>query len=68
MQAFGHLVIAWTWLDVLLAVPGDSTRPEHEGRRRARYFFHTSCRRSMPGCGLSRRATRPAPTMPEEAF
>src|SRR6478735_9142879 len=27
MQAFGHLVIAWTWLDVLLAVPAQPSKP-----------------------------------------
>jgi butyryl-CoA dehydrogenase len=40
MQAFGHMVIAWIWLDVLLAdsATGGSRA---EGRRAAsRYFFH----------------------------
>ena len=38
MQAFGHMVLAWMWLELLL-VPGQG--PAAEGRRRAaRYFFH----------------------------
>src|SRR3954468_20098760 len=41
MQAFGHLVIAWTWLDVVLVLPASATKPADEGRvRAARYFFH----------------------------
>ena len=39
MQAFGHTVMAWTWLSVIASTQGkDAT---HEGRRRAcDYFFN----------------------------
>src|SRR5688572_2442515 len=41
MQAFGHLVIAWTWLDVVLVLPAQPASAADEGRlRAARYFFH----------------------------
>jgi butyryl-CoA dehydrogenase len=41
MQAFGHTVLAWTWLDVALAIAPDAKEPAHVGRRAAtRYFFH----------------------------
>jgi butyryl-CoA dehydrogenase len=41
MQAFGHTVIAWTWLDVALAVPQGTSDAAHTGRLAAtRYFFH----------------------------
>ena len=69
MQAFGHLVIAWTWLDVLLALPPASPAAADEGRRRAaRYFFHYELPK-IPGW-LQAVATRDATcaTMPEEAF
>jgi butyryl-CoA dehydrogenase len=39
MQAFGHVVLAWIWLDVVLAEtddPGDAA----QGRRAAQRFFH----------------------------
>ncbi len=40
LQAFGHVVLAWIWLDVVLAV---EQRPDHglaPGKRAAmRYFF-----------------------------
>ncbi len=69
MQAFGHMVIAWTWLDVLLSVPPESRDPAHIGRRAAtRYFFHYELPKI--GAWLAVVATRD-PTcaeMPEEAF
>ncbi len=39
MQAFGHMVLAWVWLDVALACTQNT--PAHEGRRRAMQFFFT---------------------------
>jgi alkylation response protein AidB-like acyl-CoA dehydrogenase len=46
MQAFGHVVLAWIWLDVQLAAPADapfatSSIASHAGRARAAaYFYH----------------------------
>jgi butyryl-CoA dehydrogenase len=37
LQAFGHTVLAWLWLDVVLAVQGSS--PFAEGKRAAARFF-----------------------------
>ena len=62
MQAFGHLVIAWTWLDVLLALPAVTAAPAHEGRGAPPATSSTTnCRRSAPGCASSKPATPPAP-------
>jgi alkylation response protein AidB-like acyl-CoA dehydrogenase len=38
MQAFGHAVLAWLWLDVVLAAQGDSDFAQGK-RAAARYFF-----------------------------
>ncbi|MCF8207712.1 MAG: acyl-CoA dehydrogenase [Methylotenera sp.] len=38
LQAFGHTVLAWLWLDVVLAVSGDGAFAEGK-RAAARYFF-----------------------------
>jgi len=71
MQAFGHMVLAWIWLDVALTVPGQAAQqsPIHQGRlRAARYFFHYELPKI--GAWLQVAATRD-PTcaeMPEEAF
>ncbi len=40
LEAAGHLVVAWLWLEQLLAT-GDSTDSFYDGKRAAaRYFFH----------------------------
>jgi alkylation response protein AidB-like acyl-CoA dehydrogenase len=70
MQAFGHMVLAWIWLDVLLAIPPESTGvPAQQGRLRAARFFY---RYELPkiGAWLNVAASRDATCagMPEEAF
>ena len=40
MQAFGHMVIAWIWLDVLLADSATGGSRAEGRRAAARYFFH----------------------------
>ena len=41
MQAFGHMVLAWIWLDVALVAIAAPPTPAREGRLRAeRFFFH----------------------------
>jgi butyryl-CoA dehydrogenase len=60
MQAFGHTVLAWIWLDVALAVlakDNDLASAAHRGAwRRSATSSTTSCPRSVPGCRWSRRA------------
>jgi hypothetical protein len=71
MQAFGHTVIAWIWLDVVLTVPADAARRStaQTGRvHAARYFFHYEL--PKVGAWLKVVETRD-PTcadMPEDAF
>jgi alkylation response protein AidB-like acyl-CoA dehydrogenase len=69
MQAFGHMILAWIWLDVALVIPSGSRHPPHVGRLAATRFFH---RYELPkiGAWLGVVASRD-PTcaqMPEEAF
>ncbi|WP_427912172.1 acyl-CoA dehydrogenase [Ramlibacter sp. MMS24-I3-19] len=69
MQAFGHVVIAWIWLDLLLTVPDHDRTPAQVGRlHAARYFFHYE----LPKIGAWLRVVETRdPTcaaMPEEAF
>ena len=68
LQAFGHTVIAWIWLDVATQLEGNNT-PAAQGRRAAcRYFF----RYELPkiGAWLSVVASRDSTCadLPEEAF
>ncbi len=48
LEAAGHVVVAWIWLEQLLAV-GDSTGDFYDGKRAAaRYFFHFELPRTGP--------------------
>jgi butyryl-CoA dehydrogenase len=63
MQAFGHLVIAWTWLDVL------RVDPAHTGRRHAaQYFFHYELPRIDAWLRVVAHRDRTCADMPEDAF
>ncbi|PKO42050.1 MAG: acyl-CoA dehydrogenase [Betaproteobacteria bacterium HGW-Betaproteobacteria-3] len=69
MQAFGHMVLAWIWLDVALAAQAAPASPAQVGRLgAARYFFHYE----LPKIGawlhvVSHRDTTCA-AFPEDAF
>ena len=69
MQAFGHTVLAWIWLDVALTAHASPESPARTGRLAAmRFFFHYE----LPKIGAwlqvvsSRDAT--CASMPEDAF
>jgi alkylation response protein AidB-like acyl-CoA dehydrogenase len=69
LQAFGHTVLAWIWLDVALAAVSEPPSAARTGRLgAARYFFHYE----LPKIGAwlnvvhSRDAT--CAELPEEAF
>jgi butyryl-CoA dehydrogenase len=69
MQAFGHMVLAWIWLDVSLVAAAMPESAARDGRlRAARYFFHYE----LPKIGAWLRVVSSRdPTcadMPEEAF
>ena len=69
MQAFGHLVIAWIWLDVLAATPDAATTPALEGRRRAaRYFFHYELPKISAWLKVVETRDLTCAGMPEDAF
>ena len=72
MQAFGHMVLAWIWLDVGLAIPQSppaDTQPANQGKLAAmRYFFHYELPKI--GAWLAVVQTRDATcaTLAEDAF
>jgi alkylation response protein AidB-like acyl-CoA dehydrogenase len=69
MQAFGHLVLAWTWLDVLLAQPAHPDSPATEGRTRAaRYFFHYELPKIDAWLHVVETRDATCADMPEDAF
>jgi alkylation response protein AidB-like acyl-CoA dehydrogenase len=69
MQAFGHVVLAWIWLDVLLAVPAEAQDLVAQGRARAaRYFFHYELPRIEAWLQVVANRDRTCADTPEEAF
>ncbi|MBM3387671.1 MAG: acyl-CoA dehydrogenase, partial [Betaproteobacteria bacterium] len=69
MEAFGHTVLAWVWLDVALVAQAAPESPAQTGRLAAmRYFFHYE----LPKIGAWLQVVRTRDTtcadMPEDAF
>ncbi len=68
MQAFGHMVLAWIWLDVALAVPADGS-PASAGRLAAtRYFFHYELPRIGAWLRVVETRDMTCATLAEDAF
>jgi butyryl-CoA dehydrogenase len=72
MQAAGHLVLAWTWLELLLVGQGSqgaSAGLAYEGRQRAaRYFFNYELPKIDAWLFVVANRDRTCADMPEEAF
>ncbi len=69
MQAFGHTVLAWIWLDVALADQGNAANMAQKGRlAAAQYFFHYE----LPKIGAWLRVVssrdQTCADLPEDAF
>jgi alkylation response protein AidB-like acyl-CoA dehydrogenase len=68
MQAFGHMVLAWIWLDVMLAAPDDKC-PAQVGRAHATtYFYHYEVPKIQAWLEVVSTRDRTCADMPEEAF
>lgn len=69
MQAFGHTVLAWIWLDVALAAIALPASPARQGRlAAARYFFHYELPRIGAWLKVVRERDLTCATLPENAF
>jgi alkylation response protein AidB-like acyl-CoA dehydrogenase len=70
MQAFGHMVVAWIWLDVVLAIAsGQRQRPAQQGRlRAARYFYRYELPKIDAWLKVAASRDATCAEMPEEAF
>jgi alkylation response protein AidB-like acyl-CoA dehydrogenase len=70
MQAFGHMVLAWMWLDVALSVPPEkAAQPAHLGRlAAARYFFHYELPKIGAWLNVVSSRDPTCAQLPEEAF
>jgi len=70
MQAFGHTVVAWMWLDVVLAIaPAQRQQAVQQGRlRAARYFFRYELPKIDAWLKVAASRDATCAEMPEEAF
>ena len=67
MQAFGHTVLAWVWLDVALAAQTDNAA--NAGRLAAtRYFFNYELPKIGAWLQVVERRDMTCADLPEEAF
>jgi butyryl-CoA dehydrogenase len=68
LQAFGHTVIAWIWLDVAASLNGNNT-PAAQGRRAAcRYFFRYELPKIGAWLNVVRSRDSTCADLPEDAF
>ena len=68
LQAFGHTVIAWIWLDVAASL-GDNNSAAAQGRRAAcRYFFRYELPKISAWLAVVRSRDATCADLPEEAF
>jgi butyryl-CoA dehydrogenase len=68
LQAFGHTVIAWIWLDVANSLDDDNS-PAAQGRRAAcRYFFRYELPKIGAWLNVVRSRDATCADLPEEAF
>ncbi|MFM7001150.1 MAG: acyl-CoA dehydrogenase [Limnohabitans sp.] len=68
LQAFGHTVIAWIWLDVAASLSKDNT-PAAQGRKAAcRYFYRYELPKIGAWLGVVSSRDPTCAELPEEAF
>jgi hypothetical protein len=71
LSAFGHVVVAWLWLDQATTIHGDVEidRAFREGKLRAcRYFIEVELPKIEPQLAVVAGFNDVAATMPEDAF
>jgi Acetyl-CoA dehydrogenase C-terminal like len=72
MQAFGHTVLAWIWLDVATAAlqaDPQAAKPETQGRLGCtQFFFHYELPKIGAWLGVVQSRDMTCATFPEEAF
>jgi butyryl-CoA dehydrogenase len=69
LQAFGHTVLAWIWLDVALAAQASPDAPARTGRLGAmRYFFHYELPKTGAWLLVVSARDQTCASLPETAF
>jgi alkylation response protein AidB-like acyl-CoA dehydrogenase len=69
LQAFGHTVLAWIWLDVAITAQAAADAPARTGRLAAmRYFFHYELPKIGAWLNVVSSRDQTCAELPEEAF
>ena len=69
LQAFGHMVLAWIWLDVAITAHAAADAPARTGRLAAmRYFFHYELPKIAAWLNVVSSRDQTCAELPEEAF
>jgi hypothetical protein len=68
LQALGHTVLAWIWLDVALAAVGRDDAASRGRLQACRYFFHYELPKIGPWLQVVRTRDSTCAEMPEDAF
>ena len=69
LQAFGHMVLAWIWLDVSLVAQAAADAPARTGRLAAmRYFFHYELPKIGAWLSVVSSRDQTCAALPEDAF
>jgi butyryl-CoA dehydrogenase len=68
LQALGHTVLAWIWLDVALAAVGRDEATSRGRLQACRYFFHYELPKIGPWLQVVRTRDSTCAEMPEDAF
>jgi hypothetical protein len=68
LEAFGHIVVAWMWLEQLLACADRDGEFYHGKRQAARYFFRYELPKTAPQLDLLASLDRTTMDMRDEWF
>jgi len=68
LQAFGHAVLAWIWLDVALVAAGRDDAASRGRLQACRYFFHYELPKTGAWLQVVRERDLTCAEMPEDAF
>jgi Acetyl-CoA dehydrogenase C-terminal like len=68
LQAFGHTVVAWIWLDVVMALDADHSAAATGRRAACRYFYRYELPKIKAWLAVVNRRDQTCAEMPEDAF
>ncbi len=68
LQAFGHTVVAWIWLDVVSTLGADNSAPADGRRAACRYFYRYELPQIQAWLAVVKNRDQTCADLPEDAF